>query len=101
MSDFDPFDTFDTDINENGKQLILDYQSRLHKLFSQDEDGKKLLSEWFDYYLMNPIIVPGDSPEENGIREGKAQIVRHIFKVIALIDRNYDQPTQETENSDA
>jgi len=57
VPDFDPLSDNYEDITEDGKQLIIDHQSLIHRVFSQNDDGKKLLELWFDAYLMSSCIL--------------------------------------------
>ena len=101
MTDFDPFNVDESNhTTEAGQQLIIDYQALVHRVF-KSADGNKLLEKWYDMFLMEPIAVPGDCPNADGKREGKAEIVRHILKIITLVDSNYNQPNEtQAENSD-
>ena len=93
MSELDDIfgEDIDSEFTPEEIKEITDRHSRIHRVFAQSEEGKKLLEEWADEYLMNPIVVPGMPVEAHGINEGKASFVRHIIKTIKLVESNYNQ----------
>lgn len=79
------------------KQSIQDYQALLNRVFSQSEDGKRLLARWVKDHVFTPTVVAGQPLEMHGIKEGKATFVRDIVETIEMINNNYYQPK---DNSD-
>lgn len=76
---------------------MLNYNNLIHELFKQNPKGVDLLDIWRRQFVMAPIVIPGNSPEAHGIREGSAKFVRNIIETIELVEHNYNLP----ENSDA
>jgi hypothetical protein len=94
---FDVFEDGEEGLSEIDKLALVEYHNQIHRVFKQNQEGVKLLDKWFDDYVMSPTVVPGNSLEAHGIREGTASFVRHIMKTIEMVENNYNQPT---ENSD-
>ena len=90
-----PFDQFEiegnAELTHEQRQDMLDFNSRIHRVFEQNPEGKKLLELWTDQYVMNPTVIPGQPLEAHGINEGKASLVRGIIKTIKLVEANYNQ----------
>ncbi len=63
----------------------------IHKVFSQNPDGKKLLNTWVENVLVLPRqpVCTGQqdqTPFDIGIRQGKQDFVRGILKTIKKVE---------------
>lgn len=91
MTAFDPFQIEPSgELSEAERQKVIDYQTLIGLVFNTDE-GKRLLDRWTQQHVFTPTVVPGNPIEAHGIAEGKASFVRHIHKVLDLINNNYYQ----------
>lgn len=63
-----------------------------HACFST-ESGQWVLEDLVNKFLTKPTVRPGESAEANGVREGRADLVRQI-----LIQIEYAKNPQSTES---
>ena len=80
-------------ITEEQQKLLQEDYEHVHRVFFQNEDGKRLLEKWIKEYVMTPTVIPGNSLEAHGIREGSASFVRAIMEKIDIV--NNHQPSGE------
>lgn len=66
--------------------------SAYHACFST-YSGKWVLEDLVSKFLTKPIVRPGETSEANGVREGRADLVRQI-----LLQIEYAKNPQSTEN---
>ena len=56
----------------------------LHARVFNTESGEKLLREWIRAFYAYPIVRPGEDAFAQGIREGRADVVRQIMVQLEL-----------------
>lgn len=86
--EYNPFDDmegeyFQTEHEETAVGQRLDYL--IHKVFSQDEEGKELLEHWTRALIMSPTVIPGADQFLAGINEGKKEFIRNIILTIERV----------------
>lgn len=74
------------------KQKAHDIASAYFSCFNT-ESGRWVLEDLVNKFLTKPIVRPGESAEANGVREGRADIVRQI-----LLQIEYAKNPQSTDN---
>jgi hypothetical protein len=64
----------------------LELASRYRRVFKDTPDGKVILGILIQQTIMRPTVNPGEDPRADGIREGRAEIVRGIMFQIELAE---------------
>jgi len=80
-------------LTEQQIKEIEHYNNAIYHTFTSDW-GKQVAEFWFNDFVMKPVVIAGESLESHGIREGKAQIARHIKGIIALVESGYGRDQQ-------
>ena len=97
MSD-DPFDNIvGLPDHEEVKRMLVEQQGAgdkldnlIHRVFSQNEDGRELLEIWGKTLIMMPTATPNDDSIQIGINEGTKRFIRNIIVTIEKVDRGID-----------
>ena len=94
-------DTFDSIVGlpdpEEVRRMLADQQvegdkldNLIHKVFSQNEEGKELLGIWGKTLMMMPTANPNDDSIQIGINEGTKRFIRNIIVTIEKVERGID-----------
>lgn len=59
----------------------------IHRVFSQNEDGRELLTIWRESLILNPVVIEGCDPASAGIKEGMNRFIRGIILTINRVER--------------
>jgi len=65
----------------------------IHRVFIQNEDGKKLLEYWVNEFVLSPSIQPQFTQFEAGLTEGGKNFVRRILLAIHKAEHREDKPS--------
>ena len=94
----DPFDSIvGLPDPEEVRRMLVDQQvagdkldNLIHKVFSQNEEGKELLEIWGKTLMMMPTANPNDDSIQIGINEGTKRFIRNIIVTIEKVERGID-----------
>ena len=75
--------TKNREVNESKRNATA---SLYHKVFVQNDSGKKLLVEWAKRFCTSPITKADATLFELGVSQGKQAIVKEIYDFISCID---------------
>ena len=81
---FDPEEAKRLQQESEAKGAKIDYL--IHRVFQQSDEGRELLSKWYDGLIMSPGAEPGMSELEMGIREGFKKYIRGIKLTIKRVE---------------
>ena len=80
-SEIDDFQNLAADQLEKDKARFLEHCSQYRALFASDA-GRYVLHDLVQNFLVQRVVVPGDSPADSGIRGGQADVVMRILGYI-------------------
>jgi len=69
--------------------LKVETQNALHTILLSPE-GEKLVQFWIDTYVMGQIAMPNDTNVQIGIRQGQANFVLHIKRVLEQLKKGVE-----------